>query len=520
MDVRGWRPLGAGGRPAASAPGGLTDAGGRPLRLLLRLSGEVATKSRRTRHRFHRVLAANLRDACRGSEGARVRDEWSRIFVDLPDAEALENVTRVFGISSWSPVEAECDARLDEIVRVGADRFGQRVRGRRFAVRARRSGRHPFGSQDVMRELGAALAEGASVDLTEPEVEVRVEVRDERAYLFSARHPGPGGLPLGVEGRAVALLSGGFDSAVASWLTLRRGVELQYVFCNLGGGAYRRLVLEVARALAEAWSWGTHPVIHVVDFAGVARALRAGVRPSHQQVALKRQMYRAAARVAAERGASAIVTGEAIGQVSTQTLANLRAIEPAAEGFPVLRPLLGFDKSEIIDLARRIGTHDLSARVREYCAISPGRPAVAVGVEAAEREEGRVAEGVVTAAVQERETLSLRGLADEEIVEPGLFVERIPPGAAVLDTRGEREYRAWHWPGAERCDFDELLLHFDRLDRERDYVLYCARGVQSAQLAERMQSAGYEAYSFRGGAPALRQLAGEAGAPAGAAGVE
>ena len=142
--------------------------------------------------------------------------------------------------------------------------------------------------------------------------------------LFSGRVAGAGGLPLGVEGKAVCLMSGGFDSPVAAWLVLRRGVSLDYVFCNLAGDAYERMVASITKVIADEHSWGDHPRLHVVDFAAVVDDLRAKVEPRYWQIVLKRQMYRAAERVAAEVGAEAIVTGEAIGQVSSQTLGNLQ----------------------------------------------------------------------------------------------------------------------------------------------------------------------------------------------------
>src|SRR5690606_21249373 len=151
------------------------------------------------------------------------------------DPAELEVLSRIPGVSSYSVVRARSAATLDDIVATGVEHFADEVHDRTYAVRARRSGTHPFSSGDVMRRLGAALNPGATVDLTNPDVEVKVEVRDETAYFYSGRVQGVGGLPLAVEGRAVCLLSGGFDSAVAAWMMLKRGVQLDYVFCNLAG---------------------------------------------------------------------------------------------------------------------------------------------------------------------------------------------------------------------------------------------------------------------------------------------
>jgi thiamine biosynthesis protein ThiI len=476
--------------------------------VLLRLAAELTLKSRRTRAFFVDRLLRNVRDALT-STGVRYRvvSTWGRIFVRVSSPTALPTLARVFGISSISPVERVVPADIDAIVTAGADVFAQQVAGRRFAVRARRAGTHPFASRDIEVRLGAALLQhAAGVDLTHPEVTAHVEVRDEKAYLFSRRIAGTGGLPLGVEGRALALISGGFDSAVAAWLMLKRGVALDYVFCNLGGDAYERAVVQVAKVLADEWSYGTHPRLHVVDFGEPLRVLREAVRPSYWQVVLKRLMYRAATRVGAETSAEAIVTGESVGQVSSQTLVNLRAISPAA-GLPLFRPLLGFDKEEIIEKARRIGTAALSEQVREYCAIAPGKPVTAAPVERVTEEESKMELSVVNDAVAARKVLDLRSLSATDLVAPYLFATEIPPGAVVFDCRPEAQYRAWHLRGAQHRDEWELLRDYRRLDRERTYVLYCAHGIQTAYLAEKMQKAGLEAYSFRGGVRALMQYA-------------
>ena len=468
--------------------------------LLVRLAAELTIKSNRTRAEFVRRLARNLRDAL-GSSGIEheIESAWDRIYVHAGAVRAEPILARIPGISSVSFVERTVPAELPAIVAAGEELYRELVRDRHFAVRARRNGNHPFGSRDVEVQLGAALLPyAAGVDLTDPEVTVRIEVRQHQAYLFSERTEGVGGLPVGVEGHALVLLSGGYDSAVAAWLMLKRGVALDYVFCNLGGDAYERAVLQVAKLMADEWSFGTRPRLHVVDFASPLQALREACRPAYWQVVLKRLMYRAAERVARETGAEALVTGEAVGQVSSQTLSNLCAIEAVAT-LPVLRPLLGFDKSEIIARARAIGTASLSEQVREYCAISPGRPVTAATSQRLDEEERRLDPAVTEQAVAARRTLDLRALQPTDLVAPYLFATDVPEDAVVIDCRPQAQFRTWHLKGAEHRDEWELLRDFHRLDREKTYILYCAHGMQTAYIAEKMQRAGYEAYSFRGG---------------------
>lgn len=483
--------------------------GNLPHLFMVRLGAEVTTKSRRTRRRFQRRLVENIEEAIQtgGFEG-RVEDRWNRILVEASQAEAIDRLATVFGVSSLSPVDARVEARLDAIVSTGSELYGELVKGRTYAVECSRQGTHPFSSRDVKRELGAALNPGATVDLDHPEVTVEVDIREDVAYLLRERVAGRGGLPLGVQGTAVCLISGGFDSAAAAWLMLKRGIQLEYVFCNLAGAAYERSVVMVARVLAEEWSHGYRPRLHVVDFEEALDSLRERVTPRYWQVVLKRLMYQAAELVAEEVGGDAIVTGESLGQVSSQTLGNLRAIDEVAAR-PVFRPLVGMDKGEIIALAETVGTAALSARIREYCAILPDRPVTHAKPSAARDEASKVDPTIVDRAVAGRRVLDLRGLDPRDLVEPYVFTDEVRDGVRVIDYRPPHHYRAWHFPGAELWDPKELAGHLAGLDKEGAYLLYCDQGVRTAQLAELMQRLGYDACSFRGGTRALRRWAEE-----------
>jgi thiamine biosynthesis protein ThiI len=475
--------------------------------VLIRLASELTLKASRTRSQFMRRLLGNMRDAF-VSNGARaeIRSAWGRVYVRTDTPAAIPVLSRIFGLSSYSVIDAMVPANIDAIVERGVEVFAEHVKGKRFAVRTHRTGKHNFNSRDVDIALGNRLYDlSAGVDLTTPEAIAHVEVRDENAYLFSTRHPAGAGLPVGVEGKALALISGGFDSAVAAWLMLKRGVSLDYLFCNLGGEAYERAVVQVTKLIADEWSYGTQPKLYVVDFDEPLRELRAKTRENYWQLILKRLMYRAASQVGHQIGADAIITGEAVGQVSSQTLPNLRAIESAAS-LPVFRPLIGFDKEEIIERARHIGTAALSEQVKEYCAIAPGHPVTAAKEERVLAEERKMDLGILDAAVSQLKKLNVRQLSPTDLVAPYIFKTEIEPEAVVIDCRTEQQFNAWHVPGAEHREEWELARDFKRLDKNRTYLLYCAHGIQSAHLAERMQRSGFEAYSFKGGVPALQKL--------------
>ncbi|MFQ5796424.1 MAG: tRNA uracil 4-sulfurtransferase ThiI [Candidatus Bipolaricaulia bacterium] len=477
--------------------------------ILIRLSGDLTTKAKGTRRRFQDRLVHNLEDALK-TEGIAytLRKAWSRLYVEAPDERALELIPRVFGVQSISPVEVRAVTGLDDIVRDGEQLFKDQVAGKRFAVRARRTGEHDFSSMDVQRSLGAALNPYARVDLDDPQVTVRVEIRGDRAYFFTDRIAGFGGLPIGVEDRAVALVSGGFDSAVASWMMLKRGVLLDYVFCNLGGVAHEHGVLQVMKVLADRWSYGYRPQIHLVTFDPVLEAIQSQVQPRYWQLILKRLMYRVAERIANRNRTVAIITGEAVGQVSSQTLANLHALSGIVE-LPILRPLLGFDKNEIMAYARRIGTYELSATVKEYCAIVPHHPATRARRAVVDRQEEKLDLSLLDPLIAERRVLDLRSLTSADLEIPALEISEIPEGAQIIDLRNRQSYETWHYPEAVHMDFTEVLRSYTAFERGKTYILYCEWGLKSTHLAELMRDAGYQAYNFQGGLKRLLRYAAE-----------
>ena len=477
-----------------------------PGLIIIRPAAEVAIKSRWTRRKFEKILRANITQAL-ASVGATadLRQDFGRLYLTTrtPDA-AMGVLPRVFGIGTYSSVEAECPPTVGDIVATGREKFADRLHGKTYAVRAKKTVQLGFSTQVINEQLGAALNPFGTVNLTSPDITVHVEIGADNCTLFTDRRRGAGGLPIGVGGKAVALMSGGFDSPVAAWRIMKRGIALDHVFCNLGGGAYVRMVLQVTKVLNDAWGFGHHSRLHVIDFDGPVRDLKGKGRPEYFQVILKRLMYRAASAIARESGAEAIVTGEALGQVSSQTLGNLQAIEPAAT-VPVLRPLIGFDKQEIVDAAGEIGTAAISKRVKEYCGIAPGRPVVTSTRVRLEHEDGKLDRAILDQAVATRKIIDLNGVTPSDLRQPYIYMDRIPDGAMVIDCQTPEHFRDWHVEGAKNQDPVALMDSLGRLDKGPTYVVYCAHGMHSAGVVEVMQQSGFEAYAFEGGLRAVKQ---------------
>ncbi|MBI5479825.1 MAG: tRNA 4-thiouridine(8) synthase ThiI [Deltaproteobacteria bacterium] len=361
------------------------------------------------RHFFEERLQRNLRAALRPLAGAHVRRLHGRMLVDPGPAgvaRAIELLARVFGVASLSPalvvppdLEALGAAAL-ELTRVEVARRAGAPPS--FKVETRRSDkRFPLQSPQVSQEIGARIVAALAlpVDVHDPDVLVTVEIGVERSFVFAATIPGPGGLPVGTAGRVTALVSGGIDSPVAAWLAMKRGCEVEAVYFHsfpYTGDRTKEKVRDLCRVIS---AWHGPMTLWVVHFTDVQKALR-GAGPAELAVVLYRRMM---LRIAAERarlsGSKALVTGESLGQVASQTLDNLAVIDDAAP-MPVLRPLIASDKTEIIATARRIGTYDVSVQPYDDCCslFTPKHPATKARLQHVEAAEARLDLAALAAA--------------------------------------------------------------------------------------------------------------------------
>jgi thiamine biosynthesis protein ThiI len=326
------------------------------------------------RERFARRLERNVRNQLRGLKGLRVERPHGRLLVWADDrAQAVERLARCFGLVSMSPAipaPAELEAIKQAAIEGARLEWDRRGRVGTFKVESRRQDKaFPLPSPELSRQVGGAIhqAVGIPVDVRKPDFTVGVEIgMGGRAYVFAETVPGPGGLPVGSAGRVVLMLSGGIDSPVAGYLIAKRGAELHPIYFHsfpFTGDRTKEKVVELARKLARY----TGPLrLRVVGFTDVQKALREAGPPELAVVLYRRMMVRAAAVLAGDVGAEAVVSGDSLGQVASQTLTNMATIEAAVD-MPVLRPLVGFDKAETIALAQRIGTFELSIAPYEDC---------------------------------------------------------------------------------------------------------------------------------------------------------
>ena len=342
---------------------------------LIHYSSEIGLKGHNRRD-FINQLRRNIRR--QHPAVTSVEHLMGRLVAESPQAEDFGDV---FGVAWWAEVTvvpAEVEAMTAAAV---AEARRQAAPGKTFAIRARRAEkRFPLNSQEIGRVVGSAVAEatGMGVNLDAPDVEVFVEVAPGAVFVFAGRRPGPSGFPVGVSGKLVGLYSGGIDSVLAAYLMARRGARLSLVHFHVFEEAEEAHVQKVGQLAARLGGYIPGLKVHYLPYRPYH--WRAADLPQKYQpyrvVTFRRFMARAAAAIARREGGQAVFSGDSLGQVASQTLENMLAVNAALEGFPIFRPLLAWSKQEIIDLGERLDFYDLAKQpYRDGCALLARKPA-------------------------------------------------------------------------------------------------------------------------------------------------
>jgi len=474
------------------------------MKLLIRPAPEVAIKSKPVRRQQMRHLRQNVRKLLARLDPDIVVDgSWDRVDVDVPEGRSLagpvvDALLRIPGISTIQEIVAFPFLSLDDVADKTAAAYAGRLDGKTFAVRVRRNGKHDFRSIDLERAVGGVLlqaAPGASVDLKSPEMLVRIEVRDDQFHIAHRRHSGLGGYPLGSAENVMTLMSGGYDSSVAAYLMLRRGIRSHFLFFNLGGVAHEVGVRQVVHYLWDRYGASHGAKFISVPFDGVVEEIMGSVSHRHWGVVLKRQMLKAASEIARNNNASALVTGDAAGQVSSQTLTNLNVVDRASDEV-VLRPLIVMDKESIIGIAREIGTEPYARTMPEYCGVISQKPATRARLHRVEEEEAEMDPGVLVRAIEAREETAVSDLLETTTTPEDVELVKTPSVSdVIIDVRhpAEGEQSPLKLTGNEilMIPFYELSRRMPDLPANRQYLLYCDRGTMSRMHAVNLKAEGH-----------------------------
>lgn len=390
--------------------------------LVLVRYGEIALKGN-NRSFFERALAKNIKSACEDISKLKVELHRGRILVwperraervarRMQDVMGIQNVSLARGVSH-DPEEianaglAVVREALEDLPESGAITFRVKTKRGNKAYPMTSTELDRFVADRVLPHLG-----GLEVKLKDADLVLGIEVREKSAFVYTKRLPGPGGLPVGTLGHVLCLLSGGIDSPVAAWMAMKRGCRVSYVSFHSApyiGDSSKKKVADLVRVLAH---YQPTSQLFVVPFTKCQEAVRDHAPEAYRTVLYRRMMQRIASRIAKRRGCGALITGESLGQVASQTLENMSCIEEASE-LPVLRPLVAMDKQEAVDIAKRIGTFETSIRPEPDCCtvFQPEKPIIHGKIrDCVEAEAGFDLEGLIEEAVRGTERIKIGAL--------------------------------------------------------------------------------------------------------------
>ncbi|CAH0532944.1 tRNA sulfurtransferase [Vibrio stylophorae] len=474
------------------------------MKYIVKLHPEIIVKSDSVRKRFTKILESNLRNILkRQTDQVSVYNRWDHIAVfckdPSQDAFVLQTLTNTPGIHHVLQVQQSEFTDLHDIYERTLALMGKDLEGKTFCVRAKRRGQHDFTSIEVERYVGGGLNQAiasASVKLKKPDVTVQLDIDYDKLNLIEARYQGLGGFPLGTQEDVLSLISGGFDSGVSSYMHIKRGSKVHYCFFNLGGAAHETGVKQVAHFLWNKFGSSAKVRFVSIDFEPVVAEILEKVDDGQMGVVLKRMFMRAGGMIAERFGIQALVTGEAIGQVSSQTLTNLRLIDNVTDTM-ILRPLITWDKQEIVDLARHIGTEDFAKTMPEYCGVISKKPTVKAVKGRIEAEEAKFDFAILEQVVDAARYMDIRDIEKQSLEDAPEVdeVAQIGSNEVILDIRSpdEEDENPLEIDGVEvkHLPFYKLATQFGDLDKEKTYLLYCERGVMSRLQALYLRDSGF-----------------------------
>ncbi|MEH6589230.1 MAG: tRNA uracil 4-sulfurtransferase ThiI [Halioglobus sp.] len=474
------------------------------MKFVVKYFPEITIKSRPVRRRFVTRLAENVRAILRDMDSeAVVVKHWDKLQIEtgVVDEVLLAQMVNALrncpGITYILEVAERPLGEMEEVAEQVKAVYGERLAGKTFAVRCRRSGQHSFTSVDVERAVGSYLlahTDAAGVKLKKPEVTVELEIAKNRLYVVRRRYRGLGGYPIGSIDPVLSLISGGFDSPVASYLTMKRGMLTHFLFFNLGGRDHEVGVKEVALYLWQKYGSNKRVLFISVPFDEVVAELLTNIKDSQMGVILKRMMLRVADRIAEDLEIEALVTGECVAQVSSQTLRNLSVIDRVTERL-VLRPLIATNKEDIVRMAGEIGTQEFAANMPEYCGVISVKPTTRARLERIEADEKNFDMAILDRAIANTQQTCIDELDNSDDLDRSEVETLTVPlaGCTIIDIRHpDEEHLAPLKVQAPvlKIPFYELHTRFAGLPADALYMLYCGKGVMSRLHASHLQDSG------------------------------
>jgi len=361
------------------------------------------------------------------------------------------------------------------------------IQNKTFVVRAKRSGTHSFKSTNIEQIVGGYMLhhnQSSKVDLHNPEVTIKIELINTQLNIISKKYKGLSGFPIGTQGDILSLMSGGFDSTVASYLTMKRGLKTHFVFFNLGGTAHEIGVKQVALYLWNKFG-SSHKVSFIsIPFDDVLTEIFSSTAPSYMGVTLKRLMIMASSQIAKKMEIDALLTGESVAQVSSQTLRNLALIDEVSDML-ILRPLSTMNKPEIIDIAQEIGTKKFAENMPEYCGVISQNPIIHGSYKRMAEQSKKFNYDVLDKAVEQSTSIYVHDIVNDikTISKIDTISDISSQEFTIIDIREEKECIKTSCETL-KIPFHQLKNQFKKLPQDKEYLLYCDKGIMSQLHAQ------------------------------------
>ncbi|URJ25306.1 tRNA uracil 4-sulfurtransferase ThiI [Candidatus Blochmannia ocreatus (nom. nud.)] len=476
------------------------------MKIITKFSPEITIKSRPIRIFFINILITNIKNIFkRNNEPITIIRHWDYLEIKCKNNQRIYNILQnIPGIHHFLLVEEYTYTSLQDIYQKIALNFNNKniiFAEKTFCIRVKRYGNQNFTSKEAECYLGNKIIQmikNIKVNLTNPEKIIYIEIKHNKLFIVIKRYEGLNGFPIGTQKELLSLISGGFDSAVSSYMLIRRGCTVNYCFFNLGGSTH---IIEVQKIVFYLWNKfsSSHKVKFItIDCAEIIKEIFSKIKHNYMGIILKRMMMRIASVIANHLKVKALITGEAIGQVSSQTLNNITIIDNASTHV-IFRPLISYDKEQIINLAKKIGTEIFSKNIPEYCAITSKNASTKINKKYIELEEKNFDFSILARAVSQAKTINVHDIPND--VKNNTFFQKIKTthilnkNDILLDIRPESDRNKkplfLNNTKIQHIPFYELINQFSKLDQNKTYLLYCDNGIISRSQAIYLYDKGF-----------------------------
>lgn len=474
------------------------------MKFIIRPFSEIMVKSKGVRKRYLWFLQHNLQVQFREiSSQIKVSVHYDKLEINIRDADTIEKLQpeiaiiekillRTPWVESFLEVETHDVCDMDLMAKKAEDVYIDRIKDKTFCVRVKRTGKHEFTSLELERHIWSHLlitldnkyGIHGKVDVKKPQVTVYMEIKDENLYVVKKTWYWIGWFPIWAQDKVVSLLSGWFDSGVAAFSMMKRGCKVDYLFFNLWGTAHELWVKQVAYYLNKNFSAGYKASIVSVPFENVVKHLVTKTHHKYRGIILKRCMLKVADFLAQKYNYCALVKWDSLGQVSSQTLKNIHVVDKASDTV-VLRPLISFNKQEIVDISKQIWTHDFACNMPEYCGVISDRPSVWASVSEVLEEEENFDFSLLDEAIENRSTNRVDDILQHVQDESDEIEYKNFPtdNDVIIDIRDPDSIKKSKLKvdGREVLEipFYDINNEFSKLDQSKKYLLSCEKWVLS-----------------------------------------